>query len=95
MTAAPSRSDARGWMVGAFLAVLRHPSLWGTALRQVMRLAPRGWWRRAPFLPLPDPDYLRFRLITAYGGDGSDPDPKDLLTYLHWCRTWPEVTSGS
>ena len=74
--------------------MLRHPSLWATAIRQLFRLAPSGWWRRAPFLPLPDPAYLRFRLITAYGGSGStDPLPADLVTYLHWCRAWPEVTS--
>ena len=46
----------------------------------------RGWWRRAPFLPLPDPAYLRFRLETQYGGD-REPDPADLVTYLHWCRS--------
>ncbi|MBU6328742.1 MAG: hypothetical protein KGR18_02165 [Acidobacteria bacterium] len=90
-----ARRPSMAWLGGATLAVLRHPSLWGTALRQIGRLAPVGWWRRAPFLPLPDPDYLRFRLITAYGGEGSDPQPSDLLTYLHWCRAWPEVTSGS
>ena len=34
-------------------------------------LAPDGWWRRPPHLPLPDPAYLRFRMVTAHGGDGS------------------------
>ena len=48
----------------------RHPSLWATAVRQALRLAAPGWWRRRPFLPLPAPDYLRFRLQTAYGGTG-------------------------
>jgi len=83
------------WVLGATIAVLRHPSLWVTALRQVARLAAPGWWHRAPFLPLPDPAYLRFRLVTAYGGAGAEPAPDDLVTYLHWCRAWPEVTSGS
>jgi hypothetical protein len=50
-------------------------------------LAAPGWWRRPPFLPLPAPDYLRFRLQTAYGGDGDRvPDPEDLVTYLRWVR---------
>lgn len=50
-------------------------------------LAPPGWWRRPPFLPLPAPDYLRFRMETAYGGAGDqEPDPGDLVTYLRWCR---------
>ncbi len=81
------------WMLTGAVAVLGHPSLWVTAVRQLVRLTPRGWWRRRPFLPVPDTSYLRFRLVTAYGGTGGDPKPEDLLTYLHWCRAWPEVTS--
>ncbi len=68
-------------------AVVVRPRLWPTALRQVGRLARPGWWRRAPFLPLPDPDYLGFRLETQYGGDGAAAaDPLDLVRYLSWCR---------
>jgi len=71
----------------ALLALLPHPSLWATGLRQVGRLAQPGWWRQAPFLPLPAPDYLRFRLETAYGGAGDGPpEAADLVTYLRWCR---------
>jgi hypothetical protein len=70
-------------------AVARRPSLWGVAVVQVFRLAPRGWWRRRPFLPLPDPAYLRFRLQTAYGDPDREPDPDDLVAYLHWCRQFP------
>ncbi len=51
----------------------------------MLRLARPGWWRRPPFVPLPDPDYLRFRLETQYGSD-RDPVPGDVITYLHWCR---------
>jgi hypothetical protein len=69
----------------AVVLVLVHPSLWLTALRQAARLAPRRWWARVPFLPLPDPDYLRFRFETQYG-TGGRPDPHDLVTYLEWCR---------
>ena len=82
------------WTLAAAAAVLRRPSLWATAVRQLARLAPAGWWRRAPFLPLPDPAYLHFRMVTAYGGEGGAPRPQDVVTYLHWCRAWPEVTSG-
>ncbi len=75
------------WLAAAVAAVARHPSLWATAVRQAGRLARPGWWRRPPFLPLPDPDYLRFRLETAYGGRGDvAPAPEDLVTYLRWCR---------
>ena len=75
-----------GWWGRAALAVLRHPSLWAVALTQALRLASPGWWRRAPFLPLPDPAYLRFRLETQYGSD-HEPEPEDVVTYLHWCRS--------
>lgn len=66
-------------------AVLRHPTLWPTALGQAWRLAPRGWWRRPPFLPLPDPEYLAFRLETQYGSE-AEPAPPDVVSYLRWCR---------
>ncbi|MBW3610257.1 MAG: hypothetical protein KY438_01815 [Actinobacteria bacterium] len=74
------------WWLAAGLAVARRPRLWPTVLRQVGRLAPTGWWRRWPPLPRPDPAYLRFRLQTAYGDPGRDPDPGDVVTYLRWCR---------
>lgn len=75
-----------GWWWRVAMALLRHPSLWGVAVTQSLRVAAPGWWRRAPFLPLPDPAYLRFRLETQYGSD-HDPDPADVVTYLHWCRS--------
>ena len=62
------------WLVPAVVAVARRPWLWPVAVRQTLRLARPGWWRRWPPLPLPDPSYLRFRLQTAYG----DPErPRD------------------
>lgn len=80
------------WWLSAGWALLRRPDLWVTAARQLWVLAAPGWWRRAPYLPLPDTGYLRFRLVTAYGGTGdAEPTPADLLTYLHWCRSWPHV----
>jgi hypothetical protein len=81
--------DRRG-AVAVVRAVGRHPSLWPTAARQVAVLAAPGWWRRWPFLPLPTPEYLRFRSQTAYGGAGErPPEPADLVTYLRWCRDFP------
>ena len=74
-------------LLPAVAAVARRPSLWPTAVRQATALAEPGWWRRRPFVPLPAPAYLRFRLQTAYGGDGERPPaPGDLVTYLDWCR---------
>jgi hypothetical protein len=67
--------------------VLPHPSLYGTALRQAVALAPSRWWRSWPPLPLPDAGYLAFRMETAYGGDGPPP-AGDVVAYLRWCRQW-------
>lgn len=73
------------WWFRAGIAVLRHPGLWPTAIAQAVRLARPGWWRKPPFLPLPDRDYVRFRMQTAYGSAGT-PAPDDLVAYLAWCR---------
>jgi hypothetical protein len=72
------------WVHTAWLVVLR-PRLWVSALRQGRRLVGRGWWRRRPFLPVPDAAYLRFRFETQYGS-AAPPRPHDVLTYLEWCR---------
>jgi hypothetical protein len=83
-----ARRHERRWALAAAAAVARRPSLWLTGARQALVLAAPGWWRRAPFLPLPSPEYLRFRLQTAYGGLGDrPPDPEDIVTYLRWCRS--------
>ena len=78
------RVGARFW-VRAAGALAREPQLWPTAVGQAGRLARPRWWRQAPFLPLPDPEYVRFRLETQYGATG-EPDPDDLVVYLRWCR---------
>ena len=70
--------------VAAILAVLRHPSLWIEALRTAFALAPDAWWRTPPFLPIPDPVYLRWRVASAYGDPKSTIAPEDLIAYLGW-----------
>ena len=75
-----------GFWVKAGGALAREPALWPTALGQAGRLARPGWWRRAPFLPLPDPEYVRFRLDTQYGSAPA-PDPEDpQFEHLRWCK---------
>lgn len=86
----PPAQPARRWVSSALRALLAHPSLWLVGIRQAGLLAGPGWWRRPPFLPLPAPDYLRFRMETAYGGAGDQaPRPQDLITYLRWCKEFP------
>lgn len=79
------------WWWAAALAVARHPALWPVAVGQLLRMAAPGWWRRPPFLPIPDRSYLAFRLETMYG-TGTDPAPSDVVTYLRWCRQYRHLT---
>jgi hypothetical protein len=84
--------DGYGWL-RAFLAIVIRPGLWWVALRQSLRIARECWWRRAPFLPIPDGDYLRFRLETAYGVVTA-PRPADLVAYLEWCAGAAQTARG-
>ena len=69
--------------------LIRRPDLWPAALVTLGRLAPPGWWRRAPHLPVPDERYLAFRMETAYGDPTHPLEPGDLVDYLEWCRRHP------
>jgi hypothetical protein len=75
-------------VIRTVVAVAARPGLWPTAVRQVRRLAPARWWRRWPFLPVPDRSYLEFRILTQYGDARHRPDAHDVLDYLSWCKRW-------
>lgn len=66
--------------------ILRHPPLWGEALRSWVAFTPSGWWKRAPFLPIPRRAYVRWRLQTAYGTADHAPEPNDVIRFLEWRR---------
>ncbi|MGH8957390.1 MAG: hypothetical protein ACRDVK_01815 [Acidimicrobiia bacterium] len=44
----------------------------------------RRWWKRSPFLPLPDSEYTRWRLYTAYGNKRQRPSFGDIATFAVW-----------
>ena len=46
----------------------------------------RGWWQRFPYLPLPDREYLEWRLHTAYGDERELPPVQDVLRFARWRR---------
>jgi hypothetical protein len=71
----------------ALAALARRPSLWPVALVTARRLVPRGWWRRVPFLPVPDAGYWEFRMHTAFGAETEGrPHPSDVVEFLEWCK---------
>ena len=74
-------------LLAAARAVLSRPSLWGTALVELRRFTPARWWRRRPFLPVPDAALLRFRAVTQYGDPTRPPDPDDVVSWLRWCKS--------
>lgn len=82
--------------VGATLrAVLRHPASVPSAVRSAIAMAPRGWWRRPPYLPVPDGAYWRFRLETSSGGDGTvEPSPQEVAEVIAWTRRMRRMRRG-
>jgi hypothetical protein len=71
------------------LRALRHPATGVALLRVAWRFRRRGWWRRAPFLPLPSVTYVRWRMHTAYGDDQAIPPVADVERYARWAVSKP------
>jgi hypothetical protein len=82
-------SFSRGWfrlsLALAFRA-LRSPRVAADLLGVAWRFRARNWWRRPPFLPLPDGEYLRWRMHTAYGDHDAVPPANDVVRYARWSR---------
>jgi hypothetical protein len=68
------------------LRALVHPRLAVDLLTVAWRFRSRDWYRRSPFLPLPDTTYLRWRIYTAYGDFDAVPTPAEVERYVHWAR---------
>lgn len=66
-------------------AALR-PRLALDLLRTAWAFRRRDWWRTAPFLPVPDADYLRWRMYTAYGHEQAVPPADDVVSFARWRR---------
>lgn len=63
---------------------LRHPTLALDLARVSWRFRNRHWYRRFPFLPLPDREYVRWRMDTAYGSPDAIPPARDIERYARW-----------
>lgn len=46
----------------------------------------RRWWSRPPFLPVPDREYLRWRMYTAYADEAAVPPAQDVIRFARWRR---------
>ena len=66
------------------LRSLRDPALGVALLRVAWRFRKRGWYRQVPFLPLPAREYVRWRMLTAYGDADAVPPAEDVARYARW-----------
>lgn len=73
---------------------LRHPGLVPAMLTAAWRFRANGWWRHAPFLPLPPRRYLEWRLYTAFGASDAVPSARQLAAYLRWTRAVGRARRG-
>jgi hypothetical protein len=62
------------------------PGLALDLLTAVWAFRRRGWARRFPFLPIPAPEYLRWRMYTAYGDEAAVPPLQDVIRFARWRR---------
>jgi hypothetical protein len=62
----------------------QHPAHTRLLLIALWRMRATNWWRRAPYLPLPDRAYWRFRLATAMGSPTTSPDVREMVEFAKW-----------
>lgn len=82
------------WGGLSFALALRsvmHPTLALDLVRVAWRFRAREWYRRAPFLPLPDATYLKWRMYTAYGDFDAVPSAEEVERYVRWAATATET----
>lgn len=68
---------------------IRQPRLAVALTRVAWRFRRRGWYKRFPFLPLPDRTYLRWRMHTAYGEHDAVPSAREVERYALWSVSKP------
>ena len=62
------------------------PRLAVDLLRTAWAFRRRDWWRKPPFLPLPDRTYLKWRMYTAYADENAVPPAEDVIRFARWRR---------
>lgn len=80
-------------MLSLFLRLLPrallHPAIARDLLVVGWRFRRNRWWARAPFLPLPARNYVRWRMYTAYGDYEAVPPLDDVVRYARWAARFP------
>ncbi len=72
-------------MIRPFILIaLKRPRLWPALISAAWAFRPRGWYRKAPFLPLPSKPYMRWRLETAYGDPDAVPPAVEIERFVTW-----------
>jgi len=89
MTATDLRPPPRSWTRLTLLLAARatvNPRLAVDLLRAMWAFRRRSWWKILPFLPVPDREYLRWRMYTAYGDEEAVPPVRDVIGFARWRR---------
>ena len=73
-------------MLRLALRAVADPRLALDLLRLAWSFRARHWYRRPPFLPLPPPEYVRWRMLTAYGEERAVPPLDDVIRFARWRR---------
>ena len=84
-----STSSGGSWIRLVLAVVPRalvSPSLTIALVAALWAFRRRHWWRHPPFLPVPDPTYLRWRMYTAYGNESAVPPVGDVIRWTRWRR---------
>lgn len=78
-----------GLAIQLALRCVKHPSLAMDLVRVAWRFRARDWYRRPPFLPVPDRTYMAWRMYTAFGDRHAIPSADDVARYARWASKTP------
>jgi hypothetical protein len=84
--AEPVRGSWTRLVLALTLRAAVNPRLALDLLRTWWAFRRRRWWRQPPFLPVPDRDYLRWRMYTAYADERAVPPVEDVIAFARWRR---------
>ena len=78
------RNGMGSFYLGLARVAIRRPWLIPAMLGAAWAFRSNKWYRSPPFLPLPSKAFMRWRMETAYGRNGTAIPSRDLERYLRW-----------